>query len=347
MPKPNVKNFTMQEMESFVLSQGWDAYRARQLTAWLYKKNVSDFARMTDLSRTLRERLEDIAAVSRFAPSETIGDPDGTRKYLFSLENGWGVESVLIPERDHYTLCVSSQVGCALGCRFCYTGTMGLVRNLQPAEILDQVLAVKEDVGEAVPVRNIVFMGMGEPLANMENMLKALDVMLDPYGLNFSHRRVTVSTAGLVPQIKRLGRENPVNLAVSLNAADDETRNVLMPINRTYPLKELMEALRTYPLVHRKRITIEYILIAGVNDADKDARKLVGLLRQIRCKINLIPLNEHPGTAFRRPSPERIDSFRTVLATNGYTAMIRESKGRKIGAACGQLGCSQAVNREP
>ena len=216
---------------------------------------------------------------------------------------------------------------------------MGLIRNLSTAEILNQLSAVLNDLGDKEDhLRNIVFMGMGEPLANYDNTFKALETILHTYGFDFSHRRVTISTAGLVPQIRRLGRENPLNLAVSLNAADDETRSFLMPVNRTYPLSELMAALKDYPLRNRKRITIEYILIAGVNDSPDNARQLAGLLRQLRCKINLIPFNEHGGVDFKRPPQDRIDTFRDILISYDYTVMVRESKGQDIGAACGQLG---------
>ncbi len=341
MQRFDLKNFEPQELEAFVLEQGWEAYRAHQIMSWLYKRRIADIDRMTDLSRTIRDKLQEKTFASRFCPSRVDTGDDGTRKYLFALDSGYGVESVLIPERDHYTVCLSTQLGCALGCRFCYTGRMGLIRNLNAAEILNQLAAVLDDLGDQKLLRNIVFMGMGEPLANYENTRKALELIFYNYGFGFSHRRVTISTAGLIPQIKRLGRENPVNLAVSLNAADDETREFLMPVNRTYPLKALVGALEEYPLKNRKRITIEYVLIAGVNDSQKDAERLAVLLRRIRCKINLIPLNQHPGVEFKRPSLGRIDEFKNILISHNYTAIVRESKGRDICAACGQLGGTQ------
>lgn len=334
----DLKNLSPQELLHLVIQQGWEPYRVRQIMAWLYKRGVSDIDAMTDLSREVRSRLKSIAWVSRLVPAEILTSSDGTKKYLFLLENGWGIETVLIPERNHATLCLSTQLGCALKCRFCYTGSTGLQRNLTAAEILNQIEAVRSDLGDDDHLTNIVFMGMGEPLANYDNTLKALEVIFHTYGFDFSHRRVTVSTSGLVPQLQRLGRESPVNLAVSLNAADEETRSFLMPVNRTYPLASLLKVLSDYPLVHRKRITIEYMLIAGVNDSPQDAQKLVGLLRTVRCKINLIPFNEHSGVSFKRPSQGRIEEFRNILVSHGYTAIIRESKGKDIMAACGQLG---------
>ena len=334
----DLKNLSSEEIKNLVADLGEKPYRAKQIMAWLYKKRVSDIGAMSDLSMKLRENLQKTAYISCFQPEKVLRSEDGTRKYLFQLGKKEAIESVLIPEDDRFTICVSTQIGCSLKCRFCYTGRNGLIRSLTSAEILNQIDAVLNHVADEGRITNIVFMGMGEPLANYENTLKALEIIFHPSGFNFSHRRVTLSTAGLIPQIRRLGRDNPVNLAISLNGADNKTRSFLMPINKTYPLEDLLTACHEYPLAPRKRITFEYILIAGVNDSLEDAQKLVGLLRPIRCKINIIPFNEHPEIGFRRPEPDRINSFTDFLLNHDYTVTIRESGGKDIMAACGQLG---------
>ena len=338
MKKIDLKNLSPADFEGFVLKLGWKPWRAGQIMSWLYQKAAAGIDSMTNLSLSLREELKKVASLSSLRPSQVLKSGDDTKKYLFPLEGGGVIESVLIPEKGHFTLCISTQLGCALNCRFCYTGKRGLVRNLTTAEIVGQVGAVLTHSGGKGTIKNIVLMGMGEPLSNYENTVKALEIIFHPQGFDFSHRRVTLSSAGLIPELKRLGKESPVNLAISLNAADQETRSLLMPINRRHPLKELLIVLRDYPLPHRKRITFEYILIAGVNDALRDAEKLVDLLRPLRCKINLIPFNEHPGVAFKRPEQEKIAAFRDFLVSHGYTTIVRESRGNDILAACGQLG---------
>jgi 23S rRNA (adenine2503-C2)-methyltransferase len=245
---------------------------------------------------------------------------------------------VLIPEKKHLTICVSTQVGCALGCTFCLTGTRGLVRNLTASEIVSQICSIRKDFILESDTMNIVFMGMGEPLANYENTRNAIYILTDPSGCNVSHRRITVSTAGLIPEIRRLGHDLPVNLAISLNAATNSLRNELMPINKKYPLEELLVAASKACLPSRKRITFEYILMSNVNDSLKDARALASLLRGIRCKINLIPLNEHAATALKSPDSTTVERFRAFLASQNFTALVRYSKGNDITAACGQLG---------
>jgi 23S rRNA (adenine2503-C2)-methyltransferase len=317
---------------------GLEAYRSGQIARWIFLPSVRSFDQMTNLSRKWRTRLGEKAYLSELETERIERSTDGSRKFLFRLEDGEHIESVLIPERGHYTLCVSSQAGCAQGCRFCATGSMGLRRNLKASEILNQVRGAQACLaaGEA-PLTNIVFMGMGEPLHNFENTLKALRILLSPQGMQFSHRRVTLSTAGLIPEMKALGEKVPVNLAVSLNAARDEVRNRLMPVNRRYPLGPLMEACRAYPLPHGKRITFEYILIRGVNDAAREARALAGLLSGIKAKINLIPFNPHPQSPFQPPDEETLLAFQGVLIDRRYTAVIRRSKGADISAACGQL----------
>ena len=340
MKKVDLKNLSPLDLKDFILKLKWEPYRAGQIMSWLYQKGVLKIDSMTNLSLSLREELKRVASLSSFTPRQILLSEDGTRKYLFPLDDGGVIESVLIPEQAHFTLCISTQLGCKLKCRFCYTGKKGLIRNLTTAEIINQVGAVLADFGNKGVLKNIVLMGMGEPLNNYENTRKALEIIFHPRGFNFSHRRVTLSSAGLIPELKRLGKENPVNLAISLNAADQETRSFLMPINRKYSLQKLLMVLREYPLPQRKRITFEYILIDGVNDSLATAKKLVELLRSLRCKINLIPFNEHPGVDFKRPAQTTINAFRDCLVSHGYTAIVRESRGNDILAACGQLGGS-------
>jgi 23S rRNA (adenine2503-C2)-methyltransferase len=295
---------------------------------------------MTNLGKPLRADLQAFFVNRRLEVEKESASQDGSLKRLFRLSDGMHIETVLIPEKDHYTLCISSQVGCAQGCRFCMTARGGFVRNLSAGEIISQVRDFQKGVDEkeGMPLTNIVLMGMGEPLANYKSVLQALTMITNGnYGLKFSTRRVTLSTAGLVPRLADLGRDTQVNLAVSLNAADDETRTRLMPINRKYPLDQLIDACRRYPLPPRRKITFEYILMQGVNDGLDDARRLVKLLRGVKAKINLIPFNEHPGSDFKRPQAEQINRFQEFMADHHYTVIVRHSKGQDIGAACGQL----------
>jgi 23S rRNA (adenine2503-C2)-methyltransferase len=330
----DIKNLTIEELTDFLGGLGKERFRARQIMRWIYGRGATSFAEMTDLAKSLRAELEERTVISTLVPEAVEESRDGTRKYLFRLVDGESVEAVRIPmEGGRATLCISTQVGCAMGCVFCLTGTFGLVRNLTTAEIVNQVCAVLAEG----PINNIVLMGMGEPLHNLENVIKALRLFYLTEGLNFSPRKVTLSTAGLVPQMLELGARIRVNLAVSLNATTDEVRSRLMPVNRRYPLAELMAACRTYPLQPRQRITFEYILIRDVNDSDQDARRLVKLLHGIRAKINLIPYNEHPASSFRAPSEERIEAFQSYLLSRNMVAVRRASKGQDISAACGQL----------
>lgn len=334
----NLKNFTLSELEAWVQQAGERPYRARQLVRWIYGQGTDNFAEMTDLSRELRLFL---AAQARLAHLERVairGAPDGTRKFLFRLQDGEQIESVLIPEEDRLTLCLSSQVGCSLGCTFCLTGRKGWRRNLEASEMVDQVCAVRRWLEPGEQLTNLVLMGMGEPLANYEPVVRALKIFTMGEGWHFSSRRITLSTAGLVPEIMRLGREGVgVNLAVSLNAADNETRSRLMPINRRYPLEVLLQACAQFPLPPRRRITFEYVMIRDLNDRPQDARQLAKILRGQRAKINLIPFNEYPGAEFQRPSEDRILELQSILQQAHYTALVRESRGREILAACGQL----------
>ncbi len=333
MEKVDLKNYGLQELEAFIAGQGKERYRAKQIFKWLYQKDATTFAEMSNLSREFRDELENVACISFLAPETVEISRDGARKYLFRLTDGNAVESVLIPDEGRNTLCISSQVGCAMACEFCLTGTFRLARNLLTSEIVNQVCAVKREAD----IRNIVFMGMGEPLANLDNVVRALGIITSPDGLQFSTRRVTVSTAGLVPELDRLGREATVNLAVSLNATTDEVRNRLMPINRKYPLKELFAALKRFPLPARRMITIEYVMIREINDSLEDAKRLVKLLANIPAKVNLIPFNEHEGCSLERSEQEAIDRFHRFLLDKHLTVITRASRGDDISAACGQL----------
>lgn len=333
MEKVDVKDFCLEELETFLQGMGKEKYRAKQLFKWLYQKGAVSFDEMTNLSKEFRAELASRARISSLTPEHVEASADGTRKYLFLLEDGLSVESVLIPDEERATLCVSTQVGCAMGCRFCLTGTFRLQRNLRCAEIVNQVCAV----AKTERVTNIVLMGMGEPLANLDNVVSALKIMISPDGFQISNRRVTVSTSGLVPEIARLGRSVTVNLAVSLNATTDEQRDILMPINRKYPLAVLLRALRDFPLPNRRMITIEYVMIRGINDTLEDAKRLVKLLKGIPSKINLIPFNEYEGSEFRTPLQASIDAFHSYLLDRNLTVITRSSRGSDISAACGQL----------
>ncbi len=337
--KIDLKNLSRTQLRKWISSLGHSSYRARQIFAWLYRPGITSFEQMTDLSKQFREELQDIAFISSLPVAVREVSQDGTIKYGLQLHDDLMIESVLIPEEDRNTLCISSQVGCAMGCTFCLTGTMGFKRNLSPSEIVGQICAVQADLADrdAGRISNIVFMGMGEPLANFDNLLVALEIMMDEIGLDFSDRRTTVSTCGLAPKIVELGEHIQVNLAISLHGADDETRSKIMPVNLTYPLEEVLEACRHFPLPKRKRIMFEYILLAGVNDSDDDARKLAKLLRGLPCKINLLPCNEAPEIPYRKPSRNRVYAFQDILRKAGYTVLIRTSRGEDISAACGQL----------
>ncbi len=327
-----------EEIEAFVASLGEKPFRARQLTKWLYQKGVSEIEGMSDLSREFREHLAAAARVGLPEVVKTSVAGDGTVKFLLGLADGNTIESVIIPDENRTTLCVSSQVGCALRCAFCMTGRLGLVRNLGAGEIVGQVILARNYLRtQGMDVTNIVFMGMGEPLLNYDEVKRALALILAEWGLGFSWRHVTVSTAGIPEVIARLGKEVLVNLAVSLNGPDDQTRQSIMPINKKYPLAELMAALRAYPLKKGRRITIEYVLIDGVNDTEEHARSLRDLVRGLPVKINLIPFNPFPGAHLGRPHDEKVLRFQEVLMAGHLFAVVRKSKGAEIAAACGQL----------
>lgn len=335
--KTDLKRLDARETEKWVLKQGLKPFRARQIRHWLFKRLALSFDQMTDISKPQRAQLKQKANITPLEKLTTLKSQDGTRKYLFRLSDDHLIESVLIPEREHLTLCISSQAGCSMGCRFCLTGVRGLRRNLSAGEIIEQVIQVKQSIGRNEELTNIVFMGMGEPLANYESVLKAIGNLTSEEGMNFSHRKITLSTCGIAPQITNLGRDTKVNLAVSLNAADDDTRSLLMPINKKCPIETLLSTCNDFPLPNGRRITFEYILIKGINDQMENTSRLCKLLSRHRSKINLIPLNPHPRMDFSPPPMDRILRFQEILVQRGFTATIRKSKGEDICAACGQL----------
>ncbi len=333
-----------EEMAAF----GAEPFRARQLWHWIYHRGATDFTGMTTLAKGFRARLAAHYELRRPEVTRALASVDGTRKWLLRFADGQEVETVHIPESDRGTLCVSSQVGCTLTCTFCHTGTQRLVRNLSAAEIVAQIMVARDALGEwpSSPsggdrdrqLTNIVLMGMGEPLYNFENVAAAMKIVMDPEGLAISRRKITLSTAGVAPVIARCGNELGVNLAVSLHAVTDELRERLVPLNRKYPIGELLDACRTYPgSSNARRITFEYVMLKGVNDSPAEARELVRLIRGIPAKINLIPFNPWPGAPFECSSPAAIAAFSDIVFAAGYSAPVRTPRGRDISAACGQL----------
>lgn len=322
---------------------GGTGRRARAVYKALWQRGVSAFSEIVEVSKRVRSRLDEVAYISFLAVDQVLESDDGTRKYLWRLSDGRTIESVLIPDGDRVTLCMSSQVGCAMACTFCLTGDLGLKRNLSPAEIANQPLQVAADLPPGMRITNLVMMGMGEPLHNLDNLCAALDIALDDHGLNFSHRKVTVSTVGLVPKIIELAARSPVNLAISLNATTEEQRAQIMPITKRYSMAELLETCRTLPLPPGKRITFEYVMLRGFNDSQEDARRLVELMRDQRAKVNLIPYNENPDRDIQRPDDATVRAFQDTLVKSGVAASVRTTRGIDISAACGQLGKAGAV----
>jgi 23S rRNA (adenine2503-C2)-methyltransferase len=335
----NLVGLLPSEMEDLAVELGASRYRGRQLATWIYRKGASDLASMTDLPREFRERLGERAVVELPQIDRETLSEDGSRKLVFRLVDGARVSAVLMPDDDRLTLCLSTQVGCGFECAFCLTGTMGLDRNLTAAEIVGQLMVANALEATARRATHIVFMGMGEPLANYAALVQAIRIFTDAkLGIGYSPRRITVSTVGLVTGIDRLAREGlGVNLAISLHAATDEVRGRLMPVNRSWNLDALMDAVKRYPLSPRQRVFFEYVLLDRVNDAEDDARRLAGRLRGVKAKVNLIPFNDWEGAPFRRPPLPRILAFQSVLLASGITTTVRWSKGEDIGAACGQL----------
>ena len=335
-PRPALMDFDPEGLRDAFVSRGIPAFRASQVTRWLYLRSALTFDQMTDLARPFREALAREWDLHVLAVRKTEVSRDGTQKWLFALRDGNLIETVLIPERRRNTVCVSTQVGCAMKCTFCLTGTEGFVRNLTAAEILDQIVQVKIARLD-VPITNVVLMGMGEPLLNYEAVVRAIRVMTDPQGLGLSTRRVTLSTVGILPKLRRLLDDVNVSLAISLHGASDEVRDRLVPLNRRYPIADLVRTCRELPLPARRRITFEYTLIDAVNDSLEEADRLARLLRGIPAKVNLIPLNENPGLPWRRPPEARVEAFRERLRSRGVHAVRRATRGEDISAACGQL----------
>jgi len=338
----NLLGLDQDALRGFCAELGEKPYRARQLLRWIHHAGVDDFAAMTDMSRPFRERLAESALI---AAPHVLGDTtaaDGTRKWLLDVGTGNAIETVFIPESSRGTLCISSQAGCALECSFCSTGKQGFNRNLTVEEIIGQLWLANRSLGRGVteerPISNVVMMGMGEPLANFENVVGAMRLMLDDSAYGLSRRRVTLSTAGLVPGIDRLREACPVALAVSLHAPNDALRDELVPINRKYPIRELLAAcVRYLENAPRDFVTFEYVMLDGVNDSASQARELAALVREVPCKFNLIPFNPFPGVDYRRSTPEAISRFRDVLMQAGLVATVRKTRGDDIAAACGQL----------
>jgi 23S rRNA (adenine2503-C2)-methyltransferase len=339
MNKINIKDLCPQELEDLVRGFGEEAYRARQIGKWIYRKDANSFNQMTDLPKRFIDTLNNsfLLNQSLVLLDERLSS-DGTKKYLFQLSDGRRIESVLMPEIGRCTLCISTQVGCALGCTFCLTGTVGKIRDLNASEIIDQYLLINKFNSRCVT--NLVFMGMGEPLDNLENTVRALKTFTHKDFSGISPKKITVSTSGLVPQLRELGKRISVNLSVSLNAPLDELRSKLMPINRRYPIESLIKASGDFPMPNRKDLTFEYVLIKGLNDSDKIARTLGRLLKGMRCKVNLIPFNEVSPLPYETPSRERVLSFQSILVSYGINARIRKNRGRDILGACGQLAAS-------
>jgi 23S rRNA (adenine2503-C2)-methyltransferase len=337
-PIVDLAGLDLLQLEDALAALGAPRFHAKQLYRWIYRRGVTDFGAMTDLSRELRATLAERFTVSTPRIARKDVSVDGTTKYLLKLEDGALIEAVFIPDTPAQTFCISSQVGCAMGCGFCLTGKMGIIRNLTAGEIAGQVRLLAADLALLDDRFNIVLMGMGEPLHNYDQTMKALRMLSAAEGLAVTAKRITLSTVGVVPGIERLAAEEFMpNLAISLHATTDEQRSRLVPINRKYGLQMLLDACRQFPVKKRNKITFEYVLLDGVNDTPEDARRLVKLLNGIRAKVNLLPLNAAPGIPFERPSDARVNRFAKILADHDVTVSVRKSRGRDIRAACGQL----------
>ena len=340
----NIVGLSREELNERFLNLGLKKFRSGQVWHWLYHKGVTSFEEMTTLSKTVREQLRQKFAIKRPMIIEKQTSMDGTIKWLLQFEDGTKAETVFIPEEDRGTLCISSQVGCTLNCSFCHTGTQRLVRNLTPSELVGQILIAFDELSAwpsaqaGRPVTNIVLMGMGEPLYNLDNVITALKIVMDNEGISISKRRITLSTSGIVPEIYKCGLETDVNLAISLHAVTDDVRNILVPINKKYPIKDLLRACREYPGVsNSRRITFEYVMLKGINDSISDAKALIKLMEGIPAKINLIPFNPWPGSPYERSEKSQIEQFAKIILKAGYPSPVRTPRGDDILAACGQL----------
>ena len=340
----DLAGLTPEELSTLVVELGGKAFQGRQVFRWIHRKGVTDFSAMTDVPKGVRARLADVAVISTPAIVRKDTSSDGTTKLLLRLGDGRQIEAVFIPDTPSQTFCISTQVGCAMKCGFCLTGTMGLTRHLTAGEIAGQVRVLAKELGFLDTPFNIVVMGMGEPLHNYDATMKALRMVGSEDGLHVSPRRVTLSTVGVVPGLEKLAQEAYMpNLAISLHATTEAQRDELVPINRKYSLAQLMAACRSFPLKKRSRITFEYVMLAGVNDTIEDARRLVRLLNGLKAKVNLLPLNEAAGIPYTRPSDDQVDAFAQVLAHAHITVSVRKSRGRDIRAACGQLAVEKSA----
>jgi 23S rRNA (adenine2503-C2)-methyltransferase len=344
LAKPSLVGLTRAELANVVQGLDEPAFRVKQLWHWIYHRGATDFAVMTNISKEVRARLAERYSLTRPLAVHALQSVDGTRKWLLRFGDGKEAECVHIPEADRGTVCISSQVGCVLTCKFCHTGTQRLVRNLAPAEIVGQLMVARDAFGEWPSpaedreITHVVMMGMGEPLYNYDTVAAAIGVLMDHEGLAISRRKITLSTAGVVPMLKRCGEELGVNLAVSLHAVTDELRDEIVPINKKYPIAELLSACRDYPGVNNaRRITFEYVMLKDVNDSPSEARELVRLLRGIPAKVNLIPFNPWPGAPFETSTPEAVQRFADLVHEGGLVGTVRTPRGRDIFAACGQL----------
>ena len=348
----NIIGLSRQEIDVRFLSLGLQKFRSGQVWHWLYHKGATSFEEMTTLSKKVRAQLGQTFSIKRPLVSEKQTSADGTIKWLLQFEDGAKAESVFIPEEDRGTLCISSQVGCTLNCSFCHTGTQKLVRNLSSSELVGQILIAFDELSAwpsaqiGRPLTNIVLMGMGEPLYNLDNVIKALKIIMDNEGISISKRRITLSTSGIVPEFNRCGLETDVNLAISLHAVTDDVRDILVPINKRYPIKELLNACREYPGVsNSRRITFEYVMLKGINDSTSDARALIKLMEGIPAKINLIPFNPWPGSPYECSEKKQIEEFAKIVLKAGYPSPVRTPRGDDILAACGQLKSASIKER--
>lgn len=336
-----IDNLSLIELREYVESIGEKSFRGTQLYKWMFAKSVFDFDQMTDMSKSFREKMKQEWSFTNISiKAVKTSKKDNSAKFLFELEDGHFIESVILVDGERYTACISSQVGCKMGCTFCNTAQIGFIRNLTSAEMIKQVTELNRYLDEKFEKKltNLVFMGMGEPLDNYDNLVKALDILMDESGLNFSHRKITVSTSGLVPEMVRfVERDKAPNMALSLNAVDDKTRSKTMPINNKYNISDIVSAIKNLTLDRRKRITIEYVLLSGVNDSMEDARKLVKLMKNLPVKINLIPYNQTEGLDMTSTTREQLEKFQNVLVETGISCFIRKSLGSDIDGACGQL----------
>jgi 23S rRNA (adenine2503-C2)-methyltransferase len=340
MKTPDISSLSFDQIQDWMVDKGESAYRGRQVFRWLHSRAARSFHEMTDLSKDLRVKLSDLAPIVAVDIADEVTADDGTIKFRYVLHDGLEVEGVYMPGEGRRTLCISTQVGCGMGCAFCATGTMGLLRNLAASEICGQLEAVvrrlRDEIGDR-PVTNVVFMGMGEPLANLDAVVRAIEILLHEHGAGLSRRRITISTVGIVSAMEEFVSRVPVKLAISLNATSDEIRSKIMPINKRFDLGQLLDCCRRLPLSHNDRLTFEYVLLSGVNDSDADARRLAKLLTGIRCKVNLIPYNAFEALPFERPGNERVEKFQSILIARDLSVFIRRSQGESLRAACGQL----------